>query len=154
MFGAFTNVAALRLTFRGNPSFREWLAQVKAAVIEMSSYVEVPHEQVIEALARNGIAPPEPTAMFGMSQQLPPLRVAGLEMTPLKSPQHLVPPGFFTVLVDQWHEADRCQIYFDPRSYDASRIRAFVARFVRFLGDVSTHADRALSEAFLLGRQL
>jgi acyl carrier protein len=153
MFGDFSNVAALRLTFCGNPSFREWLAQVKAAVIEMSSYVEVPHELVTEALALNGIAAPELAAIFGVSQLLPPLRVAGLEITQLKPPLLLVPPRF-TVLVDRWHEIDRCQIHFDRRSYDPSKIRSFVARFERFLGEVSTHPDRSLSEALLLAHPL
>jgi hypothetical protein len=153
MLGDFTNTAALRLSFSGDPSFRQWLAQIRAAVLEMSAHAEVPHEQLMEALERSGVTPPELRVSFAMSHQLPPLRMAGLEIAPLRARLQLVPPGF-TFMVDQWYEAERCQVYFDPRHYEASGVRSFVARFQRFAGELCKHPDASLRQTFKAARLL
>jgi amino acid adenylation domain-containing protein len=144
MFGDFTNLVALRLSFSSDLSFREWLGRVRATVIQMSAHAQVPHDQLTEALARDGITPPEIRAFFGVSQQPPPWRVAGLEITPLRPIALALPVFSFTV--DQWHEADGCQVSFQPGTYDPSRVRSFVARFQRFVDRVCTRPDAPLRQ--------
>jgi len=143
MFGDFTNLVTLRLRFHGNPTFRDWLARVRAVVVDTSEHVDVPYAQLCQELRAEGIAPPEMLAVFGRSHQLPPLHFGGLEVNPLRSSLQIAPTGF-TFLVDRGYEADRCHTYFDFGSYDPEGVRSFIARYQRLVAAVAADPDRPL----------
>src|SRR5437763_1296820 len=98
LFGLFSNLTTLRLRFREDLTLRGWLHRVRDAVIETGGRAEVPYDQVVEELGRAGIAVPEIRAVFGMTEQPPPLAFAGLELMPLK-PVFPVMPWQFSFMV-------------------------------------------------------
>ena len=145
MFGDFTNLATLRLRLRGNPGFRDWLRQVRAAVVTTSEHVEMPYDQVCEKLAAEGLAAPEIRAVFGRVHAVPPLRFAGLEVQPLPTPMQVAPTGF-TFSVDRFYETDRCYVYFDSGSYEPAAVEALVERYKRLARAACANPDAGLRE--------
>jgi len=145
MFGDFTNLATLRLRLRGNPGFRDWLRQVRAAVVTTSEHVEMPYDQVCEKLAAEGLAAPEIRAVFGRVHAVPPLRFAGLEVQPLPTPMQVAPTGF-TFSVDRFYETDRCYVYFDSGSYEPAAVEGLVERYKRLARAVCANPDAGLRE--------
>jgi amino acid adenylation domain-containing protein len=143
LFGDFSNLATLRLRLDGEASFRQWLARVRAVVLETSANVEIPYERLCRELRSESIAPPEIRAVFGRSHQLPPMCFGGLELAPVPSRLQLTPTGF-TLLVDRSYEADRCHAYFDPTSYDSGRVRGFIGRYQRLAAAVGAQPDLPL----------
>ena len=120
-------------------------------MIETGGRAEVPYDQVVEELGRAGIAVPEIRAVFGMTEQPPPLAFAGLELMPLK-PVFPVMPWQFSFMVDRWYEADGCAAAFDARIHDPSGVRGFVERYPDLLRSACAHPDRPLAELHVTRR--
>ena len=145
IFGCFTNLVALRLRFEGNPGFRDWLAEVRGAVIEMSAHSEIPYGELCEHLRAGGTTPPELHSILSIRDVLSPRSVAGIEITPLEHAFGSMPWGFSLQLAPSW-EATRCLAAFDARVHDPAAVRAFIESYKRLLGDVCSEPDRPLRE--------
>ncbi len=145
MFGFFANPVALRVRFEGNPSFRDWLAEVRATVIEVSAHSQVPYEPLCDELRAVGVTPPEVGAMFSVGPLMSPVRFAGLEMAPLERVFGQMPWGL-SIYHRRNSEEERFGAAFDSTVHHPRAARAFVKRYLRLLGRISAEPDRPLRE--------
>jgi non-ribosomal peptide synthetase component F/acyl carrier protein len=143
LFGDFTNLAMLRLRFDPNAGFREWLASVRARVLETSEHVDLPSAVLHERLAAEGVAVPELRVVLSRTHQLPAFRLGEVEVTQLPTRLQLTPTGC-TILSNRSYESHACHAYFDPRSYERRAVAAFVVRYERFARAVAAEPDRPL----------
>jgi amino acid adenylation domain-containing protein len=151
MFGFFGNPVALRLRFEGDPSFVDWLASVRTAVIEMSAHSQIPYGELCKELRRGGLNLPHIQAFLSAWGTLPPVRFEGLEVSPLKRSFGTMPWGF-TIQLDPYWETERCLASFDARVHDPGEVRTFIADYQRLLGVIAAEPKRPLSE-LLPGRR-
>ncbi len=145
MLGFFTNLVTLRLRFEGNPSFRDWLATVRASVGGVSAHSQMPYGELCDALRAEGTTPPELMSVFSAGDIPVSARFAGIEISPLERVFGSMPWGF-TLQLDQSWEAQRNLVTFDARLHDPVRIHAFVDRYSKLLADASADPDRPLRE--------
>jgi amino acid adenylation domain-containing protein len=144
VFGMFSNLVTLRLRFPGHPTFREWLGQVRAAVIDTSAHAEIPREPLCDELRRAGVAPPEISAVFGTMNPPPPRRFGGLDLTPQRRTVFEHMPWGFSFAVNQLDEAEGCCVDFDARIHDPAGVRSFIAGYQRLASAVAASPDVAL----------
>ena len=123
---------------------------MRATVVETSARSEIPYERLCDELRREGITPLEIRAIFGVSERLPPLRFAGLEISPGERVFEAMPWGF-SFAVDRFYETSRCRVDFDARIHDPAGVRAFIAAFRRLAGEVGLEPDRPLRELLAPG---
>ncbi len=143
MFGFFANPVALRLRFEGDPGFVDWVATVRAAVIEMSAHAQSPYGQLCDELRKVCSEPPELNAIVSTWGTMPPIRYEGLEVSPLERFFGDMPWGF-TIQVDPYWETERCVAAFDARIHDPAAVRSFIAAYQQLLRDVSSEPERPL----------
>jgi amino acid adenylation domain-containing protein len=146
MFGFFSNPVALRLRLEGDPSFREWLADVRASVIEMSAHAQIPYEALVDELRAADVTPPELRAMFSVGPVMPPTRFAGLEMTPLERVRAAQMPWGFSIHLAPHGGGERCLTTFDATVHHPRAVRVFGQRYLHLLGRISADPDRPIRE--------
>jgi non-ribosomal peptide synthetase component F len=142
MFGFFSNVVTLRLRLAPDLTFRQVLARARACVIDTSPHSDFPYEALCEQLRSDGIVPPEIRLIFNPTD-VPPMRLSGLELTPLRRTYEAMPWGF-TLGLDRRREASECGVAFDARIHDPAGVRGFLDRFQALAAEVCTHPDRPL----------
>ena len=145
VFGMFSNLATLRLRFRGRPTFREWLGHVRRTVIDTSAHAEIPYEPLCEELRRAGVAPPEIRAVFGTMNPPSPRRFGGLDLTPQRRIVFEHMPWGFSFSVNQLDEAEGCRVDFDARIHDPAAVQSFIAGYQRLAGAVAASPDVPLA---------
>jgi non-ribosomal peptide synthetase component F/acyl carrier protein len=145
MFGFFSNPLVLRLRFEGDMSFRDWLAGVRATVIEMSAHARIPYDALWDELRSKGIASPEIHSIFSVAPELPRTRLAGIEMTPLDRVWGHMPWGF-TMQHRRSRDRERCLATFDATVHHPTAVRGFLKRYQRFLERICAEPDRPLRE--------
>ena len=143
MFGCFTNLLALRLRLEGDPSFREWLAEVRRVVADASAHSQIPYSELCADLRDAGVRPPELRAIVSVREIPPQRRTAGIELTQLEHELTGMPWGF-SFQVAPAYEATRCLAAFDARAHDPPKVRSFVEGYKRLLEDVCAEPDRPL----------
>jgi hypothetical protein len=144
MIGPFINRALLRLRFPSAPSFREWLAEVRLAVIETSANATIPHTPLRNELkARGGDLPPARTK-FQALYQLPPMRFGGLLLERL--PREQLAPDGFVLGVDRSYDESGCRAVFDPRIHDPALVVRFLERLEALVAAIGTAPDAPLPE--------
>jgi non-ribosomal peptide synthetase component F/acyl carrier protein len=144
-FGFFANPLTLRLQVPESPTFREWLAQVRTAVIQVSSHAHMPYDELCEELRQSGTIPPEFQAILTVGNLGPPLRFGGLAATRLPPVFGSMPWGF-TLQLFRAREVERCRATFDARLHDPRAVRTFLKRYRRLLASVCDQPDRPLPE--------
>lgn len=144
-FGFFANPLALRLQLSGGPSFRDWLAHVRATVIGVSAHAQTPYDSLCEELRESGTIPPEFQAIFSVTNDRLPLRFAGLEMSHLGRVYGSMPWGF-TLQFRRSSVAECFTATFDARLHDPRAVRTFLKRYRRLLARVCNEPDRPLPE--------
>lgn len=145
-FGFFANPVALRLSLTGNPSFREWLAQVRSVVVETSAHAQTPYDALCDELRERGTIPPEFQAVVGIrtEESLPDLS-AGVEMTRLSTTLATMAWGF-TLQFKRLNGEERMGATFDARLHEPRAVRIFLKRYQHLLGRFCTEPDLTLSE--------
>ena len=145
MIGFFANLATLWVRFDRTLSFRAWVARAARSVGEAQARGRVPYELLCASLRREGTIPPEIRAIFNVSEQPGNMHFGGLELSWLDRRMETMPWGF-SLTLDRYSEDRRCRADFDARIYDPERVRAFIARFLRFLEAASIDPDSGLVE--------
>jgi non-ribosomal peptide synthetase component F/acyl carrier protein len=145
IFGFFANPVALRVRFEGSPSFGDWLAEVRAAVIEMSAHARIPYEALWEELHGTGIAPPEIRSIFSVGDPVSPKTFAGIEMIPLDRVWGTMPWGF-TLQPRRYWDGERLLATFDATAHHPRAVRAFLKRYRRFLERICAEPNRPLRD--------
>jgi acyl carrier protein len=149
MFGFFANPVALRLHCDLDRTFREWLAGVRAAVIETQAHAEIPHDELCRELRKIGVKPLKFDLIFGVSDHTAPVRFSGIELTWLERRMEAMPSGF-TLTFDQHNEDHRCWVASDARIYDPDKVREFLNRLVRLLDAASHSPDSSIAKLIAL----
>jgi non-ribosomal peptide synthetase component F/acyl carrier protein len=144
-FGFFANPLALRLQLSGRPSFREWLAAVRAAVIGVSAHAQTPYDALCEELREGGTIPPEFQAIFSIANDVLPLSFAGLEMSHVDRVFGSMPWGF-SLQFRRGGVNESFTATFDARLHEPRAVRSFVKRYQRLLGRVCDEPDRPLAD--------
>ena len=147
MFGCFTQAAGVRLAAPAvEATVGNWLAEVRSAVLDVNEHTELPHETLMEELAREGVVLPGLETVFALAEYRQPVRFAGLELGPAqRSTEHYMPAGF-VFQVNRLFELDDCRIEFDANVYDPAQVKAFIARYQRLAGGFCGELDRPLGE--------
>jgi non-ribosomal peptide synthetase component F/acyl carrier protein len=144
-FGFFANPLALRLQFKGRPSFRDWLGEVRDTVIGVSAHAQTPYDALCEELRESGTIPPEFQAIFSVASNGLPIRFAGLEMSHLGRVYGSMPWGF-TLQFRRSSVAEDFTATFDARLHEPRAVRSFVKRYRRLLAMVCDEPDRPLPD--------
>ncbi|HKH41641.1 MAG TPA: condensation domain-containing protein [Solirubrobacterales bacterium] len=145
MFGFFANPVAVRLRFPGNSSFRDWLREVRNAVIQVSAHAQTPYDAVCEELRATGTSPPELQGILGFRDVPPTMRFGGLEMTHI---DRVFPamPWRFTLQSRRSGAGERCFAAFDARLHDPRAVRLFLRRYQGLLAKACTDPDRPIGD--------
>ncbi len=144
-FGFFANPLALRLQFSGRPSFRDWLADVRATVIGVSAHAQTPYDDLCEELRESGTIPPEFQAIFSVAHNNLPISFGGLEMSHLGRVYGSMPWGF-TLQFRRSRVNESFQATFDAHVHDPRAVRSFLKRYRRLLSMVCKQPERPLAE--------
>jgi non-ribosomal peptide synthetase component F len=142
MIGPFINFRILRLRFRGDPSLRDWIDEVRRTVIGVVSHGVIPWEQLMAELGSRGVRAPQLTARFLAWWAMPPIRFAGLELEPL--PKHYGEAWGFRLIVNPEDEAEGCWAELDPKVYDPDGVRAFLTRLKALVAAACAQPDHSL----------
>ncbi len=143
IFGFFANPVMLRMRFDGDPSFRDWLPDVRTAVIGMSAHSQIPYEALCDELRAAGAPPPEFSSMFTARDTMPIARLAGLELTPMRRTFASMPWGF-AFQPRREPDMERCLAAFDARVHDPRKVRFFIRDYRRLLERICAEPDRPL----------
>ena len=144
-FGFFANPLTLRLRLDGNPTFREWLAEVRTAVIDASAHAQVPYDALCDELRERGTIPPEFQGIFTVSEDRLPTRCGDLELVHTRRLFGTMPWGF-SLAFRRRQQREQCWVAFDARRYDPAAVGVFAKRLVRLLERVAEEPDRRLDE--------
>jgi acyl carrier protein len=127
MVGDFTNLTTLVLSAPPSRTFRAWVEHVRDVVEDTSAHSEIAYEELKEMLRRRRVAMPYISTVFGLDPDMPGRRLGAVELTFVPTMRQMAPNGlsFFSSAAP---EDDRCEIFFDVRTYDPARVRAFAER--------------------------
>ena len=143
MFGFFASLAPARLNFAENFTFRQWLAHVRATVMETLSHAGIPFNQVCDELIREGIAPPVINAIVQTSELMPSLHLGDTDIVHLERVLTMMPWGFSLIF---YRDSFRCEARFDATIYDPAGVRSMIERYCQFMTAVCAEPDRPLRE--------
>jgi acyl-CoA synthetase (AMP-forming)/AMP-acid ligase II/acyl carrier protein len=144
MIGPFLNFAILRMAPAPSASFREWVSEVRRAVVDAGAHATVPWESVMSALRAEKVTIPAVTTRFVAWSALAPMRLGELELEPL--PRECAEPSGFRLGVNRSFEAERCWAEFDPRIHDPELVAAFLDRLQTLGAVLAADPDRALGD--------
>jgi non-ribosomal peptide synthetase component F len=151
LVGVFINTVLVRTDLAGDPSFRELLGRVRAAVLDALAHQEVPFERLVDALKvpRDLSHAPLCQALLVLhNTPAPRLALAGLAMEGLD-----VDPGTskldLTVELREGPDGIRGGFEYDPDLFDQPTVAGLVQDLVTLLADAVAGPDRRLSELAL-----
>jgi hypothetical protein len=137
LIGLFVNLVALRIGVDPARTFREVLAETRAATLEAFAHADLPFDAVRNAIGR-WIKVPTVDIIVGHVPRRPGLTLPGLDVTAVPSPPLRFPWGLTVLLV----EGGELGASFDPRRYAPAAIRWLLTELGRVLERAT--ADPAL----------
>ena len=155
LIGLFTNTLVLRSNLSANPTVREFLQQVKDTALAAYAHQEIPFEKLVQDLRppRDASRPPFFQVMFVLQNHpLPPLRFAGLHLTPVEIPTWR---ARFDLTVEAV-EADGGLSYwveYNSDLFDRETIERFMDNYERLLEEMVRKPLARLSELNLLSER-
>ncbi|MDY7019981.1 MAG: amino acid adenylation domain-containing protein [Cyanobacteriota bacterium] len=154
LIGFFVNTLALRVNLSGNPTFEEFLQQVRQVSLEAYQHQDVPFEQLLEELkiTRSLSYTPLFQILFVLQNTpLNPVKIADLKWSPVEMPQQTA--KFDLTL--SFTEIDRQLIgnfEYNTDLFEYDTISQIAEHFQNLLQAILTNPEQKLSEFTLLGR--
>lgn len=148
LIGFFLNNLVLRTDMRGNPTFRELLARVRAMVLGAYANQHVPFSKLIEELRPERTMSRTPLAQIvfnflpfeGAAVNLP-----NLTITPIGVPTPFVPFELAMNVTDSG-KGLLVSMQYNTDLFNASSIRSLLGNFKTLLSTLHTQRDLRLSE--------
>jgi len=148
MYGYFSNLVSLRFQCDQALSFREWLREVKAFVLEAQEYCEIPLEDLRAVLQEDGVDFPPIQLIFDAPLEAAREDTEYLDLKvsrPFLGIAPVMPTGF-TIILETKNKTQTCHAIFDAGYYETTAVRAFIQRLCTFVNDVSRLPDLSLEE--------
>jgi hypothetical protein len=142
LIGSFVNTLPLRRNLAGAPSFRNLLAQIRAAVQEALKHTDLPFERLVEELSQSRDYNLNPVfqTMFTFQNRLPAdLTLAGIKAEPIDCDTG---GAKFDLTLALGERDGRLSGSFEYRTdlFDGSTINRMVAHFITLLKGIATDA--------------
>ena len=153
LVGMFVNTLPLLADLGGNPSWRSFLARVRAHVLEAFGHKDTPFDSMVAALdaARDPSMHPVHQAGFILQNQAG--GQASLSEDLALFPESIAPVASqLDVELQVWPEEDgyRCDLIYCPRLFDGGRMERLLSHYRNLLAALAAQPDLPISEyAFL-----
>ncbi len=152
LIGFFVNTLVLRSDLGGNPTFREFLAQVRATALEAYAHQDLPFEMLVEAIqpARDMSRPPLFQVMFvlqnapGGALSLPGLTLSALETASGTAKFDL------TLSAQETPEGLSLVVEYNADVFTATTAARLLGHFQTLLAEIVTAPDRPVAALPLL----
>ncbi len=159
LVGFFVNTLVLRVNLDGDPSFTDLLAQVRQRSLAAYEHQDVPFEVLVDRLnpPRSRTHHPLIQVMLNWQNNDPTVGlVAGdLQITPIPVDTHTARMDLAFFLIERVTDGGELagiggRVEFRTDVFDATSIKALIARLATVLAAVTTHPGRRLSTLDLL----
>jgi amino acid adenylation domain-containing protein/FkbM family methyltransferase len=155
LIGFFVNTLVLRADLSGDPTFREFLAQVRRNALDAFAHQDLPFERLVEALQPAREAGVTPLFQVMLSLQNAPeeeLRLAGLSVSTLEID---VPTAKFDLTLDLREKGGALEgtLEYDADRFDRGTISRMLGHYRTLLEGIAVHPGARLSELPLLTRE-
>ena len=152
VIGFFVNTLALRTSFAGNPSFQEYLKQVRQVVLEATENQDVPFDKLVEELHpdRSAAHSPIVQVMFSVEQDLfqrdlfQGLKAEWLDVDTGTAKFELI------LVAKQTPEGLKLTAEYNTDLFDPKRISRMLQHFQILLQSIVKHPEAHVSELDLL----
>jgi amino acid adenylation domain-containing protein len=152
LIGFFVNTLVLRTDLSGNPSFRDVLGRVRETALGAYAHEDVPFEKLVDALRPSrdpGRNPLFQVMLAFQPPQLVPIRLRGLEVTPID----LVPRVSqfdLTLYLQERPDGIAGWAEYSTDLFDRATIEQFVGHFRHLLGGLLAAPERPVADVPLL----
>ncbi|YCH77750.1 amino acid adenylation domain-containing protein [Pseudoalteromonas sp. SCSIO 43210] len=139
LIGFFVNTLALRTRLTGNPSFIEYIQQVKANTLDAYANQDVPFDSLVETLnpARSESYTPLFQVMFSLqNNQIPDFDFDGLTFTPLAENMRIAKFDI-TLNIEDKDGRLNCDWEYNPKLFSSSTISALASAFEVLLSHIT-----------------
>jgi amino acid adenylation domain-containing protein len=151
LIGAFVNTLVLRGDLSGNPTFREFLGQVRETALESYTHQEVPFEKLVEELRPNRSPNRTPLfqAMFALQNPPADIAVAGLTLSSFKL-DRTKSKFDLTLEVEEQTNGLRASFEYNTDLFAPATMQRMLEHFQNLLTAVVANPDQSLSDLSLL----
>ncbi|NQZ11662.1 MAG: amino acid adenylation domain-containing protein, partial [Algicola sp.] len=160
IIGFFINTLVLRSDCAGNPSFSDYLAQIKTTNLDAQANQDVPFEYLVERLkpARSTAHSPLFQIMFSMDEQEAALELPGVTLSPLNdamtnADNHVVAKFELTLCATVAEHGLSLSFEYNTDLFDAKTITRFGADLHRLLVGVVANPQSGINELPMLSDQ-
>jgi aspartate racemase len=152
VIGCFVNTLPLRSDLAGDPTFHDFLAQVRATSLEAFSNQELPFEKLVEGLrpVRSPAHPPLVQVMFSLQDdRAAPATLSGLTITRLDTTTDTAKFDL-SLMISESAETLTLILEFNRDLFDAATAQRWLIHFETLLAGFAINPARRLSEPALL----
>jgi amino acid adenylation domain-containing protein len=152
LIGCFVNNVVMRGRLDGNPTFRDYLQQVKATVLRTFDHRELPFDRLVEALRPQRTTSHSPIFQvlftlhsFPMTQ----MRPSGLAVEPVDLSSYGLDMSRFDLALEMDEASEgglRMSYEYATDLFDLSTIDRFHAHFLTLLREIVADADRPVRD--------
>ncbi len=158
LVGFFVNTLPLRVDLSGNPSFREFLAQVKALTLDSYANQDLPVERLLETLSIDrdlSHAPLFQTMLFYQNFPVEPIVLPGLTLVPVDiSAMHSgTARSDLSIFASESGGGLAMLIEYATDLFDAEYIEAFADHLEQLLRAMVTDAGQRIGDIDILSAQ-
>ncbi|MEQ8698901.1 MAG: AMP-binding protein [Bauldia litoralis] len=140
VFGPFANTVPLFIRCDPAATFREQIERTRAETMAAREMAEVPFDDLVAALAAEGVKMPSLFFWVHTTTPTPPLRAGPIEIVRRPS-VHLPIHGVIVIRLNHTNEETGGSLDFDPRIYGASGMHDMLERTTRFVNAAAADPD-------------
>ena len=145
--GYFVNMLAMRSDLSGEPTFRQFLGQVRETVVEALAHQDAPLRAVVDAVAPRREAGRSPLFdVVFVFENLPwhSVESAGLSMGEIEIDHSHVGSFDLGLVVEEQANGLKAALVYNANLFDAATVEQMAASFNHLLGEVGRDADRSV----------